>query len=158
MASPALTISPWLPPEQPDLARLAMAAADAAGIGALRAWPELRKGGIGFGPLPPFLAWQGREGGRRHLVLLQAREVGALVPGAKTVPLPERWLENLDLDDLARPLASHPAFPGGTAVHVVRLVGAGRAQVRTLGEPGPAVVRAVLERLTGVGAGVWVLG
>ena len=62
MASPA--IAPWLPPDHPDLARLAMAAADAAGIPTLRAWPEFRKGGVGFGDLPPFLAWRGREDGR----------------------------------------------------------------------------------------------
>lgn len=155
MKSSAFTIAPWLPPEQPDLARLAMAAADAAGVAELRAWPEARKGGIGFGDLPPFLCWQGQEGGRRHLVLLQAREAGALVAGARTAPLPERWLETLDLDSLARPLACHPDFPGGTAVHVVRLAGPGRARVRTLGEPGPGVVRAVLERVTGLGGWRW---
>ncbi|MDR3671752.1 MAG: hypothetical protein P4L36_12960 [Holophaga sp.] len=155
MKSPALNIEPWLPPREPDLARLAMAAADAAGIQVLRSWPELRKGGIGFQELPPFLSWQGLEGGRRHLVLLQPREVGALVPGARSAPLPERWLERLDLDSLTRPLACHPDFPGGAAVHVVHLAGAGRAQVRSAGEPGPGVVRAVLERLTGVGAEAW---
>jgi hypothetical protein len=157
MKSPAFAIEPWLPPAEPDLARLAMAAADAAGIQALPAWPERRKGGIGFGELPPFLSWQGLEHGRRHLVLLQPREVGALVPGARSAPLPERWLERLDLDHLARPLASHPGFPGGAAVHVVHLAGAGRAQVRSVGEPGPGVVRAVLERLTGVAAEAWSL-
>ena len=83
-------------------------------------------------------------------MLVQPREVGALVPGARSVPLPGRWLEELDLENLARPLAAHPDFPGGAAVHVVRLSGIGRAQVRSLGEPGPALVRAVLERLTGV--------
>lgn len=156
MKSPAFTaIAPWLPPEQPDLARLAMAAADAAGIRELRAWPELRKGGIGFGELPPFLTWRGQEAGRHHLVLVQPREVGALVPGAKRVRLPEDWLESLDLESLARPLGCHPDFPGGAAVHVVRLAGPGRAQVRTLGGPGPAVVRAVLERLTGTKEWTW---
>ena len=156
MESPAFAaLGPWIPPEVPDLARLAMEAADAAGVRSLDAWPERRKGGIGFGALPPFLAWHGLEGGRHHLVLLQAREVGALVPGARTAPLPVGWLEDLDLDGLARPLACHPDFPGGASVHVVRLAGAGRARVRTLGEPGPAVVRAVLERLTGVGAWGW---
>jgi hypothetical protein len=153
MESPAFTpIAPWLPPDQPDLARLAMAAADAAGVRELRAWPERRKGGIGFADLPPFLAWQGGEGGRGHLVLVQPREVGALVPGARAAALPEGWLEGLDLDSLARPLAGHPDFPGGVSVHVVHLAGAGRARVRTWGEPGPAVVRAVLERLTGIGS------
>ena len=145
-----MPIEPWLPPEQPDLARLAMAAADAAGVAELRTWPERRKGGIGFGDLPPFLSWRGREDGREHLVLVQPREVGALVPGARNAPLPGRWLEDLDLENLARPLAGHPDFPGGAAVHVVRLTGIGRAQVRTSGAPGPAVVRAELELLTGV--------
>jgi hypothetical protein len=151
-----MLIGPWLPPEQPDLARLAMAAADAAGVVELRAWPELRKGGIGFGDLPPFLPWRGREAGREHLVLVQPREVGALVPGARSAPLPGRWLEDLDLESLARPLAGHPDFPDGAAVHVVRITGIGRAQLRTSGEAGPAVVRAVLERLTGVGD--WLFG
>jgi len=49
-------LEPWLPPGEPDLARLAMVAADAAGVRDLRAWPELRKGGMGFGLLP-CLAW-----------------------------------------------------------------------------------------------------
>jgi hypothetical protein len=156
MESPAFTVlGPWIPPEHPDLARLAMEAADAAGIRSLDAWPELRKGGIGFGALPPFLAWRGLEGGRQHLVLLQAREVGALVPGARLPNLPADWLGQLDLDSLARPLAGHPDFPGGAAVHVVHLPGAGRARVRSFGAPGLAVVRAVLERLTGVGTWVW---
>jgi hypothetical protein len=150
MKSPAFPIAPWLPPERPDLARLAMDAADAAGLGELRAWPERRKGGIGFGALPPFLPWRGEAGGGQHLVLLQPREVGALVPGARSAPLPEGWLAELDLASLARPLAGHPDFPGGASVQVVRLPGPGRAEVRTWGEPGEAVVRAVLERLTGV--------
>ena len=136
MKSPAFNlIGPWLPPEQPDLARLAMEAADAEGVAELRAWPERRKGGVGFGALPPFLAWRGAEGDRQHLVLVQAREVGALVPGARLEPLPEGWLEVLDLPSLARPL--------------VRLAGPGRGQVRTWGEPGAGVVPGVLERLTG---------
>jgi hypothetical protein len=143
-------IAPWLPPQQPDLARLAMDAADAAGVRELRAWPELRKGGIGFGDLPPFLSWQGGKEGGRHLVLVQPREVGALVPGARVASLPGGWLDGLDLESLARPLAYHPDFPGGASVHVVHLAGPGRAQVRTWGEPGLAIVRAVLERLTGV--------
>ena len=150
MKSPAFNgIEPWLPPLLPDLARLAMDAADAAGVGELRSWPERRQGGVGFGALPPFLCWRGLEGERRHLVLAQAREVGALVPGARMAALPERWLEDLDLAGLARPLAAHPDFPGGADVHVLRILTAGRAQVRTLGQPGPTVVRAVLERLTG---------
>ena len=152
-----MPIEPWLPPEQPDLARLAMAAADAAGVRELRAWPEWRKGGIGFGGLPPFLSWRGGAPGRRHhLVLVQPREAGALVPGARRAPLPEDWLAELDLDSLARPLACHPDFPGGAAVHVVRLAGTGLAQVRTLGEPGPEIVRAVLERLTGIADWLWI--
>jgi hypothetical protein len=127
-----------------------MAAADAEGIRDLRAWPEWRKGGIGFGDLPPFLPWQGEWNGRGHLVLVQPREAGALVPGARIEPLPDGWLEGLDLESLARPFPHHPDFPHGVAVHVVRLEGPGRARVRTRGEPGPEVVRAVLERVTGV--------
>ena len=151
-----MDLAPWLPPEQPDLARLAMIAADAAGVRELRAWPELRKGGIGFGALPPFLAWRGGCAGRQHLVLVQAREVGALVPGARSAALPEGWLEALELPELARPLACHPDFPGGAAVHVVHLAAPGRARVRTLGQPEPGLVRAVLERLTG--RSTWDLG
>jgi len=151
MKSPALTsVAPWIPPRDPDLAHLAMAAADAAGLQELRAWPEWRKGGVAFGALPPFLSWRGLEAGRLHLVLLQAREVGALLPGARTVPLPEGWLESLPLPDLARPLACHPDFPGGASIHVAHLTAPGRAQVRTVGEPGTALVRAVLARLTGI--------
>jgi len=153
MKSPTLTaIAPWLPPAEPDLARLAMAAADAEGLRELRAWPEARQGGVGFGALPPFLAWRGRVDGRQHLVLLQARELGALVPGARAAALPEGWLEALALADLARPLAAHPDFPGGTAVHVVQLPGPGRARVRTAGTPAAELVRAVLARLTGLEA------
>ena len=150
MKSPTLTaIAPWLPPPEPDLARLAMAAADAAGLRDLRAWPEWRHGGVGFGALPAFLPWRGQADGHLHLVLLQARELGALVPGARTTALPVDWLETLALADLARPLAAHPAFPEGTSVHVVRVPGPGLAQVRTAGAPAPELVRAVLARLTG---------
>jgi hypothetical protein len=151
MKSPAfLTVAPWLLPESPDLARLAMDAADAAGIRNLKAWPELRKGGIGFGDLPPFLPWQGRAAGRWHLVLVQPREVGALVPGALPAALPADWLGQLDLENLSRPLACHPAFSGDATVHVVHLLGRGRAKVRTRGEPAPDVVQAVLQRLSGI--------
>ena len=148
MESPA--IAPWLPPPQPDLARLAMEAADAEGIRDLRAWPEWRKGGVGFGELPPFLPWRGAWDGRDHLVLVQAREAGALVPGARIEPLRSGWLEGLDLEGLARPFRHHPDFARGVAVHVVRLEGPGRASLRSSGGPGAEVVRAVLERLTGV--------
>ena len=143
-------LQPWVPPAEPDLARLAMAAADDAGAAELRAWPEARKGGIGFGDLPPFLAWRGTAGGQHHLVLLQVREVGALVPGARMAPLPAGWLEALDLEALARPLARHPAFPGGASVQVVHLPGGNVAQVRTWGTPAPALVAEVLRRLSGL--------
>jgi hypothetical protein len=146
MVDGMLSVEPWIPPTSPDLALLAMEAADEAGIPSLRAWPELRKGGIGFGTLPPFLCWQGMANGAWHLVLLQAREVGALVPGARTVPLPDGWLESLDLSSLARPLAKHPDFPGGASVHVVHLPGGGSFQVRTYGRPAPDLVAEVLKR------------
>ena len=143
-------LAPWLPPPEPSLARLAMEAADAEGLATLRAWPELRKGGIGFQELPPFLPWLGRQGAQQHLVLLQVREVGALVPGAQTRSLPPGWLQALDLGALARPLARHPALGGHASVQVVHLEGPGRALLRTLGEPGDAVVRAVLARVSGL--------
>lgn len=139
-------LEPWIPPERPDLATLAMEAADEAGIPSLRAWPERRKGGIGFGELPPFLCWRGREEGCWHLILLQPRELGALVPGARTSALPDGWLEALDLASLARPLAHHPAFPGGASVHVVHLPGADRFKVRTQGVAVPGLVAEVLKR------------
>jgi hypothetical protein len=146
-----LTVEPWILPPRPDLARLAMEVADDLGVEALRAWPEARQGGIGFGALPPFLSWQGVKAGRRHLVLLQPREIGALVPGARMAPLPPRWLEDLDLEALARPLARHPAWGGAVAaVHVVQLPKAGEARVRSAGEAAPDVVRAVLARLADV--------
>ena len=113
-------LEPWIPPANPDLARLAMDAADSEGVVSLTAWPEADKGGVRFGALPPFLAWRGMAEGRIHLVLLQPREVGALVPGARTAPLPEGWLDALDLDSLARPLRHHPHLMG-CAVHAVSL-------------------------------------
>lgn len=141
-----ITVEPWVPPTTPDLAALAMAAADEAGIASLRAWPEVRKGGIGFATLPPFLCWRGMQAGAWHLVLLQAREVGALVPGARIERLPEGWLESLDLAALARPLARHPAFPGGASIHVVHLPGGESFRVRTFGTTAPELVAEVLKR------------
>lgn len=143
-------VEPWVPPAQPDLARLAMEAADEEGLPALRAWPDVRRGGIVFGDLPPFLSWHGLRDGAHHLVLLQAREVGALVPGAQTAPLPAGWLEALDLDSLARPLARHPAFPGGATVHVVHLPGVGSFRVRTRGMPAEGLVAEVLSRVSSI--------
>ena len=144
------TLEPWLPPEAPDLAVLAMAAADAAGLASLRTWPERRKGGIGFGDLPPFLCWRGQVGYAWHLVLLQPRELGALVPGARMEPLPSGWLANLDLQALAGPLARHPDFPGGASVHVVHVPGGTSVAVRTVGSPAPELVLATLLRLSPV--------
>lgn len=146
-------MEPWILPPSPDLARLAMEVADRLEVAELRAWPEARKGGIGFGDLPPFLSWHGQSGASHHLILLQPREAGALVPGARMQPLPARWLEDLDLESLARPLAHHPAFDGGASVHVVRLVPgpeAPQVEVRTFGAPDADVVRAVLDRVSGV--------
>lgn len=137
---------PWIPPAVPDLAVLAMEAADEAGVSSLRAWPEARKGGLVFGDLPPFLCWRVGEADRWHLVLLQPREVGALVPGARLAPLPPAWLESLDLDSLARPLARHPAFPGGASIHVVHLPGGNRFRVRTFGATALSFVAEVLTR------------
>lgn len=143
-------IEPWIPPQQPDLARLAMDVADELEVRELQAWPEARKGGIGFGLLPPFLSWLGVLHGERHLVLLQAREVGALVPGARTAPLPPDWLDTLDLESLARPLARHPALGDGASVHVAQLKSRGEVRVRTYGDAAPEVVQAVLEKLSDV--------
>ena len=140
-----LSVEPWIPPTSPDLAILAMAAADAAGLASLRAWPEVRKGGIGFGDLPPFLCWRGRDDHGWHLVLLQAREVGALIAGARTAPLPDGWLDALNLESLARPLARHPDFPGGASVHVVHLPGGDAFRVRTVGSAAPELVAEVLK-------------
>jgi len=148
-------LEPWLPPAEPDLARLAMEAADDAGLGALAAWPEWRKGGVGFLDLPPFLPWHGVLGGRHHLVLVQPREVGALVPGSRPAAMPSGWLDSLDLPALARPLARHPGLGGQASVHVVQLLGSGRALVRTFGEACPDLVTSVLQRLTGVAAWTW---
>ena len=127
-----------------------MDAADEAGSPTLRSWPELRKGGIGFGGLPPFLSWRGQKDEAWHLVLLQAREVGALVPGARTAPLPEGWLESLDLPSLARPLARHPDFPGGASIQVVHLTGGGTHKVRTFGTSAPDLVAEVLKRISDI--------
>jgi len=140
------SLAPWIPPASPDLAALAMEAADEEGIPSLRAWPEVRKGGIGFGDLPPFLCWTGEADGRWHLVLLQAREVGALVPGARMEPLPAGWFEALDLGALARPLARHPAFPDGASIHVVHLPGGEVFRVRSVGQAAPDLVAEVLKR------------
>ncbi len=140
------SLDPWLPPSTPDLARLAMDAADEAGLSTLRAWPEIRKGGVAFGDLPPFLPWKGCEGSAWHLVLLQVREIGALVPGARPAGLPQGWLEALDLQALARPLARHPDFPGGASVHIVQLPGGDAFRVRTFGLPALELVAEVLKR------------
>lgn len=145
-----LSAEPWIPPASPDLGALAMEAADEAGVATLRAWPEVRKGGIGFGPLPPFVCWRGQVEGSWHLVLLQAREVGALVPGARMEPLPAGWVDALDLPALARPLARHPDFPGGASVHVVHLPGGPSFQVRTYGTPAPSLVAEILKRTSSI--------
>lgn len=142
-------LEPWIPPASPDLARLAMDAADAEGVVSLRAWPEADKGGVRFGGLPPFLAWRGMAEDRIHLVLLQPREVGALVPRARTAPLPKGWLEALDLDSLARPLRHHPDLLG-CAVHAVSLPASGEAHVRSAGPQAPSLIAAVLDRVSGV--------
>jgi len=141
-----LSVEPWIPPVSPDLASLAMEAADEAGLASLRAWPSVRKGGVSFEQLPTFLCWRGQVDGTWHLVLLQAREVGALVLGARTAPLPPGWLEALDLEALARPLVRHPDFPGGSSVHVVHLPAAEAFRVRTFGTPAPDLVAEVLKR------------
>ena len=146
-------VEPWILPPQPDLARLAMEVADQLDVRELRAWPEARKGGIGFQNLPPFLSWHGVVKEAHHLVLLQPREVGALVPGARVEQLPSTWLKDLDLESLARPLARHPAFEGGASVQVVRLAArpsAPEVEVRTYGVPAMEVVRAVLDRVSSV--------
>lgn len=140
---------PWIPPATPDLARLAWEAADAAGVASLREWPVVKQAGIAFGELPTFLCWRVFQG-THHLVLLQPRELGALVEGARPSPLPPDWLETLDLEALARPLACHPDFPGGASVQVVRVPTRGRMELRTFGEAAPEAVCAVLERLTGI--------
>ncbi len=141
-----LSVEPWIPPASPDLALLAMEAADEAGLASLRAWPSVSKGGVRFGELPPFLCWCGKVDGAWHLVLLQAREVGALVPGARTASLPPGWLEALDLEALARPLARHPDFARGASVHVVHLPGTETFRARTFGTPAPDLVAEVLKR------------
>ena len=144
-----LDASPWIPPASPDLERLAWEAADRAGLRALRDWPVVKNAGIFFGGLPVFLCWRAFNGAH-HLVMLQAREIGALVHGARMEPLPEAWLQDLDLEALARPLAIHPDFPGGASVHVVHLATRGRMEIRTHGQVAPGVVAAVVERLTGI--------
>jgi hypothetical protein len=64
--------------------------------------------------------------------------------------LPDGWLDALDLEALARPLARHPAFPGGAAVHVVHLPGGPHYRVRTFGRPEPGLVVEVLRRVSSV--------
>ncbi len=142
-------LEPWIPPASTDLARLAMDAADAEGVISLTAWPEADKGGVRFGALPPFLVWRGVEADRIHVVLVQPREVGALVPGARKALVPDGWLEALDLEALARPLRHHPDLRG-CAVHVVHLPAGGHAKIRDAGPAVPELIAAVLDRLSGV--------
>ncbi len=144
-----LEARPWIPPATPDLARLAWEAADTAGVAMLRDWPVVKQAGIAFGDLPTFLCWRVFQGAH-HLVLLQPREIGALIEGTRPKPLPPDWLEALDLEALARPLACHPDFPGGASVHVVHLPARGRMELRTFGTTAPGTVSTVLERLTGI--------
>ncbi|MBK8794852.1 MAG: hypothetical protein IPN59_17425 [Holophaga sp.] len=141
--------SPWIPPGLPSLERLAWEAADAADITTLRAWPEVQLAGVAFGGLPPFLCWQVFDG-THHLVLLQVREIGALLRQSRMEVLPKDWLKTLDLPSLAQPLAIHPDFPGGTSVHVVHLIEPGRLRVRDHGQPAPEAVVLVVARLTGI--------
>lgn len=141
--------SPWIPPLEPSLARLAMEAADDEGLTSLTGWPEVHGNGVAFASLPPFLCWMGTEDGR-HLLLLQARELGAIVPGARPSGLPEGWLRELDLESLARPLRRHPDFPGGASVHLIHVPGAGEARVRSTGTRPRALIAEVLARLTGI--------
>jgi hypothetical protein len=143
-------VEPWIPPAQPTLGRLAMEAADESDQTDVRGWPEVHGNGVRFSDLPTFLCWIGGENGHHHLVLLQARELGAIIPGAKPSGLPEGWLTSLDLEALARPLRRHPAFPGGAAVHVVQVVGPGQARVRSVGELAAPILAEVLTRLTGI--------
>lgn len=146
---PEIHVEPWIPPVEPGLARLAMEAADRSGTAQLRSWPERKGNGVSFGGLPTFAVWRAFGSGW-HLVLAQARELGALVPGARVEPLPEDWLERLDLTSLAGPLASHPDFAGGASVHVVRVLAPGRAEVRSSGPASPTIVAEVLRRLSGI--------
>ncbi len=145
-------VEPWIPPAQPALGRLAMQAADESGQADVRGWPEVHGNGVRFGELPTFLCWIGGENGRHHLVLLQARELGAIVAGARPAGLPAGWLGDLDLEALARPLSRHPAFPGGASVHVVHVPRAGEARVRSAGIPAGAILEEILARLTGIPA------
>ena len=147
---PRNRVEPWIPPKEPSLGRLAMEVADAEGLRDLRAWPEVRGNGVVFRDFPPFLCWTGSEDGHHHLVLLQARELGALVPGARIADLPAGWLRELDLESLVRPLRRHPAFPGGVSVHVVRVHKAGEAYRRSAGLQPRTIVQEVLERLSGI--------
>lgn len=141
-------LDPWFPSLEVDLARLAMEAADDAGRPGCDAWPEFQKGGVAFGVLPPFLPWRGRDDRGNHLFFLQPREAGALVPGSRVPPLPSGWLETLDLEAFAAPLARHPDFPGGASIQVVGILAPGRAKVRTWGRPAPDLVAAFLARTT----------
>jgi len=141
--------SPWIPPASPTLARLAWEAADVAGVSELKAWPEVQMAGVAFGSLPPFLCWHVFDGAH-HLVLLQVREIGALLRKSSLEILPEGWLDALDLEALTRPLAIHPDFPGGASVQVVHLMAPGRLQVRGHGKPAPEAVLRVVSRLTGI--------
>ena len=143
-------VEPWMPPSKPDLARLAMEVADQLGVKELRAWPEFSRGGIVFGGLPPFVSWHGWDGTKHHLVLVQAREVGGLVSGARPQPLPPGWFEKLDFESLARPLAHHPAFENGASIHLVHLPQRGDAQVRSWGRKAPSILEAVLQRISDV--------
>ncbi|MDP2876882.1 MAG: hypothetical protein Q8O00_11905 [Holophaga sp.] len=144
-----LQASPWIPPASPSLERLAWEAADSAGLATLKAWPQVHMAGVAFGGLPAFLCWQVFDGAN-HLVLLQVREIGALLRQSSLEVLPEDWLNTLDLESLARPLAIHPDFSGGVAVHVVQLLGPGHLQVREFPQPAPGAVLYVVERLTGI--------
>jgi len=147
--------SPWLPPASPSLERLAWEAADAAGLPLLKSWPTISMAGVAFGGLPPFLCWQVFDGAH-HLVLLQVREIGALLRQSNLEVLPEKWLDTLDLEALGRPLAIHPDFPGGASVQIVHLIAPGHLQVRHHGKAAPEVVRYVVEQLTGIRE--WSLG
>ncbi|MBI4913215.1 MAG: hypothetical protein HY823_10795 [Acidobacteria bacterium] len=113
--------------------------------------PQVRGNGLVLGALPSVLCWRGREGPRVQLMLLQARELGALVPGARMDPLPPGWLDSLDLAGLAQVLRGHPDFGPGCGVHGLAVQGPGAARRRGHGPWSGTLGAGALARLTGIG-------
>lgn len=143
-----MDIQAWIVPSAPSLEELSFKASESHGAVHVEILRALG-GGIVLNEMPPFSAWMRSTKDEIDLVLLQARELGSLVPHARIQPFTKDWIHDIDLVSIHQTLSAHPDLNKKSLnLSFVHIAKNGHAHIRSFPKTNREVILAVLNKVS----------